>query len=60
MSDRYAVQLSGSIANWQEQKTALESKLYEVGVGALLGMPQDQVPPAPSALSETNHTIVSM
>ena len=36
MSDRYAVQLSGSIANWQEQKTALESKLYEVGVGALL------------------------
>ena len=58
MSDR--VQLSGSIANWQEQKTALESKLYEIGVGALLGMPTDQVPPTPPPLNDANHALVAM
>ena len=52
MSDR--VNLSGTIANWQEQRMALESRMYEIGVGGLLGMDDAQVPPTPPTLTNDN------
>jgi len=53
-----AIQLNGTIANWQQHKSALESSLYELGVGHLLDMTDDQVPPTPDAITATNAAAV--
>ena len=53
-----AIQLNGTIANWQQHKSALESSLYELGVGHLLDMTDDQVPPTPDAIGPTNAAAV--
>ena len=41
------LQLNGTIANWQLHKSALESGMYELGVGHLLDMADGDVPAEP-------------
>ena len=48
------MQLNGTVGNWNAKKSALESKLFELGVGHLVGMPDGEVPTAPDALNDTN------
>ena len=54
------LQLNGTIANWQLHKSALESGMYELGVGHLLDMADGDVPAAPVALTADNASTVGL